>query len=167
VPGVERLRDRVASMNAGGVRMFIPKGIGEINIDIRQTEIDVTDYASPAFQAVESQPPRDQAWTPRLFAWEATEFWHCPLYFDDVPLERYGQMRHPLIQPVLSGAHFFGNVPLLPYKMGIDRPCDKIATLGYYRVGSCAPPVGRWLPLEVDAAAFEAVTWIALIAILP
>ena len=52
-------------------------------------------------------------------SWQATEFWHRPLYFDDVPLERYGQMHHPLIQPWLSGVHFFGNVPLLPYKMGV------------------------------------------------
>jgi hypothetical protein len=150
-----------------GVRLFIPKEIGEIGVDIRQTEIQVPDYATEPFQALERQQSRDQAWVHRQFTWEAPEFWHGPLYFDDVPLERYGQMHHPLIQPVLSGFHFFGNVPLLPYKMGIDRPCDKIATLGYYRVGDCVPPVGRWLPLEVDAAAFEAITVIALIAILP
>jgi hypothetical protein len=51
--------------------------------------------------------------------------------------------------------------------MGIDRPCDEIAALGYYRPGSVAPAVGRRLPLETDAAAIEAATWIGLILLLP
>jgi hypothetical protein len=67
----------------------------------------------------------------------------------------------------LSAAHFFGNVPLLPYKMGLDHPCKPIATLGYYRPGSPAPPVGRRLPLEADAATIEAATWVGLILLLP
>ena len=144
-----------------------PKNINEISVDIRQTEIVVPDRSKEFFDELARRVPRHSAWTPLQFSWQATEFWHRPLYFDDVPLERYGQMHHPLIQPWLCGAHFFGNVPLLPYKMGVDRPCDEIATLGYYRPGSAAPPVGRRLPLEADAATIEAATWIGLILLLP
>jgi hypothetical protein len=150
-----------------GVRVFLPKKIDEISVDIRQGDNIPLDLATGAFQAVEKDPSRDETWVPRQFMWQASEFWHRPLYFDDVPLERYGQMHHPLVQPILSGAHFFGNIPLLPYKMGIDRPCDEIATLGYYRPGSAAPAVGRRLPLEADAASIEAATWIGLILLLP
>ena len=38
------------------------------------------------------------------FHWAASELYHQPLYFDDTLLERYGQSRHPLVQPALSGA---------------------------------------------------------------
>jgi hypothetical protein len=144
-----------------------PKNINEISVDIRQTEIEVPDRSKPFFEKMDRREPRHQTWTPLQFSWQATDFWHRPLYFDDVPLERYGQMHHPLIQPWLSGVHFFGNVPLLPYKMGVDRPCDDIATLGYYRPGSAAPPVGRRLPLEADAATIEAATWVGLFLLLP
>jgi hypothetical protein len=144
-----------------------PKDINEISVDIRQTEIEVPDRWEAFFERFTEQPLRKPQFRPLQFSWEATEFWHHPLYFDDVPLERYGQMRHPLLQPVWSGVHFFGTLPLLPYKMGVDRPCDRIATLGYYRPGSAAPPVGRRLPLEADAATIEAATWVGLILLLP
>ncbi len=153
----------------GGVPAFLPKRIEDIDLDIRpddQLQIP-PDFATSAFETVQRNPSRDETWMPRQFMWQASEFWHRPLYFDDVPLERYGQMHHPLVQPALSGAHFFGTLPLLPYKMGVDRPCDEIATLGYYRPGSAAPAVGRRLPLDRDGAVVETATWVGLILLLP
>jgi hypothetical protein len=103
------------------------------------------------------------------FNWQARNFFHRPLYFDDTPLERYGQTKHPLLQPVISGGRFFGTFLVLPYKMGIDRTGDCVSTLGYYRPGSCTPCIReRLLPaLEGDAALLEAGTALALIFILP
>jgi len=103
------------------------------------------------------------------FNWQATNFFHRPLYFDDTPLERYGQTKHPLIQPVVSGARFFGTFPILPYKMGTDRTGDCVSTLGYYRPGSCAPCVReRLIPAwEADASLLEAGVALALIFALP
>jgi hypothetical protein len=145
--------------------------IQSISLDIRLDDSAASelppDPADKLFALLPSPSPRRTTWVPTQFSWAATEFWHWPLYFDDVQLERYGQMRHPLLQPALSGVHFFGTIPILPYKMGIDRPFDSIATLGYYRPGSHTPVVGRWLPLEADAATFEGLTWMALIFALP
>lgn len=78
-------------------------------------------------------------WACGNVAWCPSELAYHPLYFDDVPLERYGQTPCPILQPALSGALFFGTVPLLPYKMLIDRPCDCIWAYGYYRPGSPTP----------------------------
>ena len=50
-------------------------------------------------------------------------FWHVatsptllpPLYFEDPQLERYGHSFPPCCQPLISGAHFFTRLPILPY----------------------------------------------------
>jgi hypothetical protein len=145
--------------------------IMDLRVDIRlEASPDADLPADPSenlFDRSPVLPPRTTAWSWREFRWSATELWHRPLYFQDVQLERYGQMRHPLIQPVLSGVHFFGTVPILPYKMGLHRPGCCVSNLGYYRPGSCAPALGRRLPLEADATFFEGLTWVALIFALP
>ncbi len=104
---------------------------------------------------------------PLPFYWEAPEIWHNPLYFDDVLLERYGQTSSYRWQPYMSGAHFFLQFPILPYKMTVDRPFACKTNLGYYRPGSPTPCIGRRLPLQDDAALVEAATWVALVFILP
>ena len=73
------------------------------------------------------------------FHWRPTNFFHMPAYFDDVPLERYGQSRRPCLQPVVSGAKFALQLPMTPYKIGIDRPHDCISTLGHRPPGDCVP----------------------------
>jgi len=77
-------------------------------------------------------------WYPMVAMWEAPAFYHRPLYFEEVNLERYGHT-HPHLQPVYSAAHFFANTLALPYKMGAYHPCERIYTLGHYRPGDCNP----------------------------
>jgi len=144
------------------------KPLSEIVLDVRPTDEELPlDRSAQLFTSGPDDSLSRSSWAYREFHWEATEFWHQPLYFDDVPLERYGQSRHPLVQPALSGSHFFGTVPILPYQVGIDRPLDLIPTVGYYRPGSPAPCTGHRIPLQADAAALEAGAWIALIFLLP
>ena len=76
------------------------------------------------------------------FHWVAADMAHQPLYWDDQPLERYGQSVCPLAQPVLSGVHFFATFPVIPYEIGLDGTHDLIYTLGYYRAGDCTRPRG-------------------------
>jgi hypothetical protein len=87
----------------------------------------------------------DSPWAHREFWWAAAEFWHCPVYFDDVPLECYGQTTNRLLQPALSGVYFFGDILVLPYSMIADPPLRPVSQLGEYRPGSCAPPVREGL----------------------
>ena len=91
-------------------------------------------------------------WPELSFWWAPTEFSHWPLYFDDIPLERYGQTTCRVAQPGLSGVHFFGNVVLLPYELLVDLPCGRITQLGHYRSGSDAPPVRERLRLAPSPA---------------
>jgi hypothetical protein len=89
------------------------------------------------------------------FTWKATGVCHKPLYFEDVQLERYGHSWNPVAQPFMSAAHFFISVPLLPYSMGLNPPCECVYSLGYYRPGSCAPYMLEPIPFSLRAAIFE------------
>jgi len=126
------------------------------------------DCSAELFSATGADTPAERRGNPpAVVHWVPTELAHQPLYFDDVPLERYGQSVCPVAQPLLSGAHFFGMFPLIPYKMGIDRTHDPVYTLGYYRPGSPTPCVRQKLPWEKDAALMEAGTWVGLLLLIP
>jgi len=81
--------------------------------------------------------PRE--WLATTMTWKASALCHKPLYFEEVQLERYGHTAGPVLQPVLSSAHFFLNIATLPYQMGINPPNECRYALGYYRPGDCAP----------------------------
>lgn len=110
---------------------------------------------------------RPRTWEPITFTWKASALCHKPLYFEQVALERYGHTVGLGLQPVVSAAHFFLTVPILPYKMGLYPPNECIYTLGYYRPGSCAPYLLDPLPISIRAALFEGAAVTAGVLILP
>ncbi len=97
--------------------------------------------------------------------WKASGACHKPLYFEDVQLERYGHEWGPLAQPIISTAHFFGDVIVLPYKMGIHPMNECQYSLGHYRPGSCAPWTVGPVPISLRGALMQAnvVTGAALV----
>ena len=97
--------------------------------------------------------------------WKATGACHKPLYFEDVQLERYGHEWGPIAQPVISTAHFFGDVIVLPYKMGIHPMNECQYSLGHYRPGSCAPWTIGPVPISLRGALLQAkvITGAALV----
>lgn len=84
----------------------------------------------------------DGSWEQHAKTWQSPNLaWH-PLYFEEENVERYGfHCGH--FQPSRSGAHFFGSVALLPYKIVAEHPRRCVYGLGYYRPGNCNPPVGH------------------------
>jgi hypothetical protein len=99
----------------------------------------------------------DEPFKPRNFAvttytWKASALCHKPLYFEQPGVERYGHTWGPLLQPVVSSAHFFGSVIMLPYKMGVEPPWECVYPLGYYRPGSCAPYTVGPVPISLRGA---------------
>ena len=101
-----------------------------------------------------SFPRRDFLETTMTF--KASGSCHKPLYFEEVQLERYGHEWGPIAQPVLSSAHFFGNIAFLPYKMGIHPMNECQYALGYYRPGSCAPWTVGPVPISLRGAWMQA-----------
>lgn len=106
-------------------------------------------------------------WQPITFTWKASALCHKPLYFEEPALERYGHTVGLGLQPVVSAAHFFLTVPILPYEMGLYPPGECIYTLGYYRPGSCAPYMLDPLPISIRAALFEAAAITTGVIVIP
>ncbi len=95
-------------------------------------------------------------WTASTVTWKASNLCHKPLYFEEVNLERYGHTAGPIFQPVVSSAHFFVNIAVLPYKMGVHAPNECQYTLGYYRPGDCAPWIVPPVPISLRGGLYQA-----------
>jgi hypothetical protein len=108
-----------------------------------------------------------RCWDQTTYQWKASALCHKPLYFEDEQLERYGHSFSPCFQPFVSGAHFFTRLPVLPYCMGVEPPCECIYALGHYRPGSCAPYMINPVPISPRGALFEAGAVWGAAAILP
>ena len=122
---------------------------------------------------IESPRPRfDDArfwggWAETNYQWVCTALCHRPLYFEQVNVERYGYTVSPLLQPAISGAHFFLTIPTLPYKLVAQPPRECVYTLGYYRAGSRVPR--RWHHVNWDptAATVEGLVVTGLVFLIP
>ncbi|TVQ00446.1 MAG: hypothetical protein EA381_07575 [Planctomycetaceae bacterium] len=108
-----------------------------------------------------------RAWQPSKITWKASNLMHNPLYFQDVNLERYGHTAGPILQPVVSSAHFFANIATLPYQMGVHLPRECQYPLGYYRPGDCAPWITPPVPLSLRGALFQAGAVGAAVGLIP
>jgi hypothetical protein len=106
-------------------------------------------------------------WAQTCYTWKASGLCHKPLYFEQAHMERYGHSWGPLVDSVVSGAHFFASVPMLPYKMGLEPPCECIYPLGHYRPGNCAPHYIEPFPWSIRASAAEAAAVTGLIFAVP
>jgi hypothetical protein len=109
----------------------------------------------------------ERCWPQTTYMWKASALCHKPLYFENESLERYGHSWGPYVQPLVSGAHFFSRLPILPYEMGLEPPNECIYALGHYRPGSCAPYLIDPVPFTWRAALFEAGAVVGTVFVLP
>jgi len=168
-PAASRYDDGAAAGPVGrpmsDVRMEI-KPMSEIDLELTVRDRELPpDNSGQAFAG--SLPVGRMTSTVSEFHWQPANFFHQPLYFDDTPLERYGQTICPPLQPVISGTRFFLTFPIMPYKLGVDRTHDCVTTAGLYRPGNCAPCVREVLPHEADATLFQTATTLGWIFLLP
>jgi hypothetical protein len=109
---------------------------------------------SAPFQELGQQPAADirtsqgedsieYTWMPEVFTWASPSFFHRPLYFEQVNLERYGIGPKRSLQPVCSSMHFFGSLALMPYKVLTQHPQERVYSLGHQRPGNRVAYQGR------------------------
>jgi hypothetical protein len=108
-----------------------------------------------------------RCWCDSLYMWKASCLCHKPLYFEQRAVERYGHSWGPFLQPVVSGAHFFASIPILPYKMGVEGPRECMYPLGYYRPGGCAPQLIYPVPISLRGAIYQAAAVTGVVYLLP
>lgn len=135
-PGIQQIRTAPAK-DGSKVDLSI-RPINSISLNITpQSKGDLPpNLAQESMRDELPQLLQDRPYEPWNYYWTATAFAHQPLYFEQVNVERYGH-NAGCLQPVFSAAHFFGTIPILPYKMGMDHPNECIYTLGHSRPGDC------------------------------
>ncbi len=114
----------------------------------------------------------NETYVPRVFpdtamAWEPTDYYHYPLYFEDPALERYGHTYPAPIQPFVSVARFSGQLLAIPYQMTLDPPTRQVYALGWYRPGEVAPKLKYQIPLNAQAAAVQAGVTTGMFFLIP
>ena len=111
------------------------KKISELQVNIRFSKARKPE---DRFAGVQAGAFVQREYRPVILGWETPDLCYHPLFFEDIGLERYGQDAG-LLQPVLSGAHFFGRVATLPLHAMTRRPRSLDFPLGHYRPGNCNP----------------------------
>ncbi len=102
------------------------------------------------------------------YQWEAPVVCHRPLYFQDVPLEHFGQSCCPCLQPAISAAKFLGNVLILPYRVALDPPCSETYNLRTYpRPGTPVPCLRETLPLRLKPLLVQMGVVTAIVLVIP
>ncbi|MCE9605187.1 MAG: hypothetical protein K8U03_09840 [Planctomycetia bacterium] len=109
----------LTGIGAATTSIALPKGEMPRNF-AKLTHGNETQLLAPPDQAPQVSAPFYS--TPR-----APDFTYRPLYFEERGLERNGRTIG-LLQPGLSAAHFFGTIPILPYKMGAQPPSRPMYT---------------------------------------
>jgi hypothetical protein len=140
--------------------------VDKVKLNIAITGVEGKDYP---FECTidDGEQFKGRSWEPITYLWKASALCHKPLYFEDEQLERYGHSFSPCFQPFISGAHFFCTLPVLPYCMGVEPPCECIYALGHYRPGSCSPYMCNPVPLSVRGAVIQAGVVTGTAAALP
>lgn len=131
----------------------LPDGQGD---GARHPETFVQQFGEFTEPLPESGTDRSADWEWSWCRWSAANTFSNPRYFEDRMLERHGQECVAGLQPLVSGARFFGAVPMLPYLWTISDPCEVEYTLGHYPAGQYVPIMMQRPPYENRAVVAEA-----------
>ncbi len=157
------LRDDRVVIDVGGAERIIPlRDLSDVDVAYVGEAWNIPEKCGTGYE-----PFDGRNYIASTVQWTASGLCHKPLYFEQVQLERYGHEIGPVLQPLVSSAHFFGSIPILPYKMGIHPPNECQYTLGYYRPGNCAPYMVPPFPISLRGAAVQAGAVIGGAALLP
>ena len=125
---------------------------------------------------------QSRPWMLTSYEWEAPATRHLPLFFEEPNVERMGytygfywnicgyesgRCAAECLQPIVSGAHFFGRVAMIPYICGIDPPCEPVYTLGVDRPGSPVPYRKHLVPISFSGIVYQAGTVVGIGYLIP
>jgi hypothetical protein len=163
---VEKERQKSQDACQQGMTDLREKTIDKLSLTIAVTGEPGSDYPYECTLG-EGEWHGGRCWEQTTYMWKASALCHKPLYFEDEQLERYGHSHAPCLQPFVSGAHFFTRLPVLPYCMGVEPPCECVYALGHYRPGNCAPYMCNPIPISPRGALIQAGAVTGAAAALP
>jgi len=163
---IEKERQRSQEACQQGMTDLREKTIDKLSLSIAVTGEEGSDFPYECTLG-ENEWHGGRCWEQTTYMWKASALCHKPLYFEDEQLERYGHSFSPCLQPFVSGAHFFSHIPVLPYCMGVEPPCECIYALGHYRPGNCAPYMCNPIPISPRGALIQAGAVVGTAAAVP
>lgn len=141
--------------SAAAEELWRDRPIGNLKATLQHPAGDLpTNNAAPriAEAALVGDPFGDlRPWVLSNYEWDAPATRHLPLLFEEPNLERMGyspnyqdiifeEQSRPrmteFMQPLVSGAHFAGNLVMIPYRCGYQPLIEPVYTLGVNRPGS-------------------------------
>lgn len=132
--------------------------------------LQVTPSEAPTFMGVDQRMSTEgviDPWNGDVYCWTTPGFYHNPLYFEQVNLERYGQGTYPALQPLVSGSQFLSTIAILPYHIG-NQPWDERAyTLGHYRPGNRNPHRFHYQRFTWKGVVYQACATTGLVFVVP
>jgi hypothetical protein len=112
------------------------KSIRQVGLDLSERDAAAPEDRSIALFESSTRYDDNVASTDKLFAWAAPNIRYQPLFFEDVALERYGQTKGLVKQPLISAGKFFADRFLLGSRALRDCPSSCDGPLGFCRPGS-------------------------------
>lgn len=119
-------------------------------------------------------------WMLASYEWDAPATRHLPLFFEEPNLERLGYTNRcylrsrgtgprtaECLQPLVSGLHFFGSIPFVPYIWGYQSGCEPVYTLGVDHPGSPVCHRKHHIPLSLRGSLYEAGFVTGLVFLIP
>ncbi|HZZ27017.1 MAG TPA: hypothetical protein VFE46_03340 [Pirellulales bacterium] len=142
--------------------------LNKLNVDIVPPGNSAKGDQVPFECSLSTDPFAPRCWPGTTYTWKASALCHKPLYFEEEALERYGHSCGPWgLEYAKSVGHFFGNLVLLPYMVGVYTPNECIYDLGVYRPGDCAPWICDPFPLSCRGLCTGAVGYSGVAALFP
>lgn len=126
LPPVANVNAPISSMPLSMVNQNDPSGLlaKDQNVNLNQAAV----FPGMTYANVSGKPSSQKFKT-----WQAHNFYHRPLYFEQPNVEQHGNRRS--FNNVASPVHFFATIPRLPYKIGEKPPYQRVYTHGQVRPG--------------------------------
>lgn len=103
-----------------------------------------------------------RAFTPTLSQFPGPNVHYSPLYFEQVPLERYGHHAGNLYEPWFAAIGFYLDTAMLPYSVVHHCPWECLSNDGYFKPGDIVLPMKILLPTCDPKALVAEATVLAL-----
>ncbi len=167
-------------------RLWQDRPLGSLKASLLHTEGErPTNAAAPRLAEaglVKASLSDSRPWLLSHYEWDAPATRHLPLLFEEPNLERLGYTSRvslglfesedgpwtvECLQPLVSGAHFIGNIAMVPYRCGYQPACEPVYTLGHERPGSPVYYRRHHTPLSLRGALYEAGFVTGMVFVLP
>lgn len=129
-------RDDQVVLRVAGIKDTANQYVGLIGLAAKQKPV----YADNFFAMRYGGHYQERAYAPSSYVFHGANVHYHPLYFEQVPLERYGHHLGNLFQPFIAHGTFFADFLMAPYSVANSPPWQCHNSEGYEKPGDIVLP---------------------------